>query len=545
MLLLDNPKGRRKLIEEDFLHWPQERLEQRLAKFAKEFPTKIALVDPWNRLTYEELDHAINNLAVTFHQNGIQKNSVVMIQLPNVAESMIVFHAALRAGAIVLPVTPIYREAEIKTILEQVQPDVIFIPQYFKNNDYVKMLENIQQLNNVPKVAVKIPNERDTEGTSFIEWSDYIKNPNAERLEERAYDPEEYSLLMFTSGTTSSPKGVLHTHGTLGVAISTFDGIETTGFNSVFLVPSPVTHITGLVVGILGPMKLGATTVFMPIWDAKKCLQIIEDEKCSYVMAATPFLSQLIDEVEAQGKGMETMRYFACGGADVSEYLLRRAKSILPHCTFSRIYGSTEAPGISKFKQNYDENKRFTHDGRPTSPGKAKIKEGSYLPNGSGELMVYGPQLFIRYISWVETEKAMTEEWFSTGDLALFDEDGFIQITGREKDIIIRGGENYSAKEIEDILIAHPKVKDIGIVGYKDEVMGERGCAFVVLNQRNDTITLSDLTKLLAEKKVAKQKWPERLEVVDALPYTHSGKLQKFILRDMLNNEVALGKLIN
>lgn len=535
MLVLKNPEGKRRIIEKDFENWPQERLEQRLAIHARKNPMKIALKDPWRTITYKELDNQINDLAVSMKNNGITRNSVVMMQLPNISESMIVFHAALRVGAVILPVTPIYRESEIRSILKQVTPDLIFTSQFYRKHDYVGMFNNLRELSGIPLVGIKINDETSNTTGECISWLNYISNMENERLKELKYEPEEYSLLMFTSGTTASPKGVLHTHGTLGVAISTFDGIETTSVNSCFLVASPVTHITGVVVGILGPMKIGATSIMMPNWNPKEALRIIDEEKCDYIMASTPFLSQLIEEKMRSGQGLDSLKYFACGGADVSEYLLEKAKNIVPSCIFSRIYGSTEAPGISKFEKSFSKSKRISHDGRPTEPCKVRIKKDSLLPDGSGELEVYGPQLFMRYIDWKETEKMLEEEWFSTGDLAIIDDEGFIQITGRDKDIIIRGGENFSAKEIEDILITHPFVIEVAIVGVKDEIMGERACAFVVLKEGIESIDLEMLLKLLQERKIAKQKWPERLEIVPTLPYTHSGKLQKFLLREMIN----------
>lgn len=537
MLHLENTALTRKLLSEDFENWPKERLESRIRQHAKTKPNKIAVKDPWRTLTYAQLDKEIDFLAATMKRDGIGKNSVILIQLPNIVEAMIVFHATLRIGAVVLPVTPIYREAEMRAIFKQIQPELIFIPNYFKNNDYTEMYESLKPYINGKIIGVNVLEEPAAK-YEVQKWEDYIDR-HAEPVEELSYDPFEYCMLMFTSGTTSSPKGVLHTHGTLGVAISTFDGIETTDSDGVFLVASPVTHITGVVVGILGPMKIGGTSILVPKWDVKEGVRIIREDKCTYTMASTPFLSQIINECEEKKLDLPSMKYFACGGADVSEYQLRKAKSVIPTCTFSRIYGSTEAPGISKFRKGYSEEKRYSHDGRPSAPCRVRTVPGSELPNGSAEIQVYGPQLFLRYLNWSESENVMDEEWFSTGDLATIDEDGFIQIAGRDKDIIIRGGENYSAKEIEDILIEIPKIKEIAIVGFKDPDMGERACAFVTLKKSDETITLQELIDLLDEKRIAKQKWPERLEVVNVLPYTHSGKLQKYLLRESLNKVVS------
>lgn len=535
MLHLENDQQTRIITDIDSKFWPKERLEANVVKFAKKYPNKIAIKDRWKSLTYQQLDKKINDLAINMSRHGIKENFVVMFQLPNIVESMIVFHATLRVGAIALPIPTNYRESEINSVIKQVSPDLIFIVDHFRNQNYVNMYEKIEDISSVPIVRIIMEDEPGIDSDKFIHWNKMVENNSNKRLETRPFNSKEFALLIFSSGTTSDPKGILHTHETLGVAISNFDGIETISRSSVFFVPSPITHITGVVVGLLGPMKKGASAIFMPTWDANSAFEIIKQEKCNYVMAATPFLSQLSDVCEAKGEKLPSLKHFSCGGADVSEHLLKRAKAINPHCTFSRIYGSTEAPGISTFALGYDERKRFSKDGRPSYPAKAKLKTTETLNEDYGELYVYGPQLFMRYLSWEETENSFQEEWFQTGDLARMDDEGFIEITGREKDIIIRGGENYSAKEVEDILETHTNIEDIAIVGYPDTVMGERGCAFVVLKDANITLKLSDLTNLLEEKKVAKYKWPERLEIIDSIPYTHSGKQQKYMLREMIN----------
>lgn len=530
----------REILPCEFEAWPQERIEADLIRWAHQTPGRLAVVDPWRRLTYRELDIMTDDAARALYAAGVRPGAVILFQLPNVIEAAVIHQATLRVGAISLPVTPIYRERELTQIMQQVKPDFLFIMDNYRGYDYLDIWERVLRTISTPNVVVvHYPGGCDINVRDRIPWNRFVgSGRSAAELPPMSDDVMDYALLLFTSGTTSEPKGVLHSHATLKYSVMTLDGCEHLSADSVFFVPSPVTHISGITEGLEAPFYFGGCAVYIPQWRADQAFEMILRSECTYVMGATPFLSGLAEECENRYTHLDTLQYFACGGADIPQALVRRAQQTFPNCIVSRLYGSSEAPGISRFQDSDQSDKRYTCDGRIIHPSQARIRPVSGIPSSAGELEVQGPQLFLRYLDARATEEAFTPDgWFRTGDLAEMDEDAFIQIKGRMKDIIIRGGENFSAGEVEELLLQHPAIADVAVVGYPDPVFGERACAFVV--PRSEGIGLSAMRSFLSQFNMAKQKWPERIELVDQLPRTPSGKVQKFILRRRLMEETT------
>jgi cyclohexanecarboxylate-CoA ligase len=351
---------------------------------------------------------------------------------------------------------------------------------------------------------------------------------------ELADDLDAVCLLMFTSGTTGRPKGVLHSHRTLlADAQSIADLYRMRG--EVVYMPSPVGHVTGLVYGVLMPLLMDGSCVLQAEWDAAAGADLIERHGATVCVGATPFLRGLTDEYRRRGQ-RSALRAFICGGADVPPSLVREAETALD-ATVARAYGLTEMPTVTCGGPDDPETIRAGTDGRLTGSSQARLASPA---DGAGELEVRGPELCLGYLDPADTASSFTADgWFRTGDLARLGPDQDVTIVGRAKDIVVRGGENISMKEVEDYLAAHPHIADVAIVGVPDDVLGERACALVVA--RGGAPTLAEMASYLSAQGIARHKLPEYLLVVQALPRTLSGKVQKFRLRQQAAELLTAG----
>jgi cyclohexanecarboxylate-CoA ligase len=304
-----------------------------------------------------------------------------------------------------------------------------------------------------------------------------------------------------------------------------------------------VSHISGLLYGILLPAVLGATSVLMEAWDPEHFCALVEREGGTFSAGATPFLQGVTDLPHLQRYDLRSLRLFPCGGADVPPELIRRAMRRLA-VRSGRGYGSTEFPSItSSSGPDVPEAKRAETDGAPIGQNQIELRDPDGRPvalGREGEIWARGPELFLGYRDPALDAEAFDERrFFRTGDLGVLDADGYLTITGRVKDIIVRGGEKFSAKEVEDLLFEHPKVRSVAIVPMPDARLGERACAFVVPADVNDPPVLPELVRFLETHELSRRKLPERLEVVSELPVTASGKVQKHVLRERIARRLA------
>lgn len=509
--------------------WQERTLDSYLRDAAATSPDKVAVVQGGKRLTYRELAHEVDAVADDLARRGIQQGDVVCVILPNWWEAMVTMQSVLARGAVVNPVVPIYRDHEVEFILRQSDARAVVIPHRFRDFDYVVMMQRLLAvLPHPPTVFVVRPRGPLPDG--FVAWrasdSSFDARPARTRL---AVLPSDIALLLYTSGTTAAPKGVLHSHQTLDYEDrSIIELMSLTGADTIFM-PSPVTHITGFLYGVLMPPMLGATVVFLDVWDPESAYDLIEAERCRFTLAATPFLFGLLELHEAR-RSSSQLRVFACGGADVPEDLVRRSRYAM-RASVVRVYGSSEFPTFSCGRPDDDLSVAATTDGRPIGPVEFRL-DGEV--DGVGELLVRGPELFLGYLDAELNLAAFTDDgFFKTGDLASVTDEGAIVIRGRSKDIINRGGEKISAHDVESQLFEHPSVREVAVVAMSDPVLGERACAFVVPEVGTEP-TLAELTSFLEARHLARQKLPERLILVESLPKTASGKVQKFQLRELL-----------
>ena len=516
-------------------HWRDRTVDHFLERAATLYPDTVAVIDGDRRLTFADVERESLRLAAALYDRGVRPGDVVSFQLPNSADAVVVFHAIHRVRGVANPIVPIYREREVGFILGQAGTTVAFVPGTHRGFDHVAMYASLRQ--RLPELDLVVTTDgRATDGQT-VGLADLIASATPEMIEAvRALppaDPDDVCLLLYTSGTTADPKGALHSHNTL--VFENMSMIDTFGLNErdVVFNPSPVTHVTGVNCALTLPFLLGAPVVLQDAWDPEVALTRVLEERASFMIFATPFLRGLLDAAVARGVRTPSVRYIICGGADIPDSLVTRSTEVLG--TVTRMYGATEGPSVTSANRFDDPYLRTGTDGRVLSPTEVIVSEGAggiAATGVVGEVLWRGPDTFLGYLDASLNDEAFTADgFFRSGDLAYFDADGGIHIVGRIKDIINRSGEKISTHDVENELSEHPAVSEIAVVAGPDARTGERGCAFVVTRDAVD-LTLEEVREFLSARGIAMQKVPESVFVVDSLPKTASGKIQKFALRD-------------
>lgn len=506
--------------------WTGAHVDDGLRASAQRTPAATAVVDRDRRVTFGELDRLADRAAALLHRLGVSRGDVVSFQLPNWLEAAVLYHATARLGAISNPIVPIYRRREVGFILEQARSRVLVVPQSFRGFDYPAMVAELRP--SLPDLEHVLVVGRDGGGSFADALATVDENAAPPGIRHASADPV---LLLYTSGTESRPKGVLHTHDTLVYECASIADLYGLGAGDVVFMPSPVTHITGLLYGLQLPFALGAPVVLLDAWNVADALALIERERCTFTVGATPFLHGIVHAPDLAGHDVSSMRVFVCGGADIPPALVRDAARRTAMLA-TRVYGSTECPTATGTAPGEPLVLHAETDGAPIGPTEIRVTDddGNVLtPPATGNLEVRGPDLCVGYRDPALNAAAFTADgWFRTGDLAEIGGDGRLRIAGRVKDIIVRGGENLSAKEIENLLFEHEGVREVAVVAFPDPVLGERACAYVV---GDPDLTLDAVIAFLRARGVANQKLPERLRLVGELPKTASGKVQKYVLR--------------
>jgi cyclohexanecarboxylate-CoA ligase len=519
----------RRRRERDAGCWTDSFVDGHVTTAAALNPAGLAIVDGAVRLSYTELDASIDAVAGALAGLGVGKGDAVSWQLPNWHEAIILHHAVLRIGAVSNPIVPIYRQREVEYILAEAGSTVVVVPQIFRGFDYAAMIDELRPRLTELKHVVVVRPDAPTGGLTFEQL--LASDARADGIER---SPDDAILLMFTSGTTARPKGVVHTHNTLDYENRSIIDIWQLREDDKVFMPSPVTHVTGMLYGLQLPAMLRTAVVLQDVWEPLEALELMAAERCTFSVAATPFLHALTYHPRLDEFDLSALRVFGCGGADVPPALIRAARQRLD-CFVTRVYGSTEFPTLSTSGPDDPPDKAADTDGRAIAAATYRIVDESLADvavGEVGELLVKGPEALAGYQRPEDGLEAFTPGgWFRTGDLAASDAGGYLTIRGRRKDIILRGGENISVKEVEDLLFEHPLVAEIAIVAMPDPVMVERACAFVVPSPGGEP-SIADFAEFLSAAGVAKQKFPERVEIVAELPKTQSGKVQKYVLRD-------------
>jgi cyclohexanecarboxylate-CoA ligase len=498
--------------------------------------SRVVAVGEHDRVTLAELADRAGRLAGWLAGVGVERGDVVSFILPNWTETIVVDAAICLLGAVSNPIVPIYRDAEVQFILADAQAKVVFVPSVFRNFDYVEMLERLKP--SLPNLCHVVT----VRSTGSLRYLDILEN-DPSVVPCAALSADDPRLLLYTSGTTGRAKGVVHSYNTINCELDNVSRTWGIARSEVVLMASPVTHVTGYLYGICLPLLHGTSSLFMQRWDAEQAVGLIEQYGAVGTVAATPFLKELAAVASGAGKELPSFRFFACGGAPVPPEVVRSAMATFKNCAIFRVYGSSEAPTVTLGTMVRGSAVAAETDGYIVGH-EVKIvdSEGHALPVGrEGEILTYGPEVMLGYLHEQDNEAAFDRDgFFRTGDLGTIRPDGAMIITGRKKDLIIRGGENLSAKEIENVLHEHPDVREVAVVAMPHSRLGEAVCAFVVPKPVN-TPRLANLISFLEARGLARQKFPEHLELVETLPRTASGKVQKYILREAIATKLRKG----
>jgi cyclohexanecarboxylate-CoA ligase len=491
-----------------------------LERHARERPDALAVAEASGReLSWSELNDESERLAARLLELGVKAGESVAFQVPNRLEFVTIALATLRIGAVCEPLMPIFRERELQFMLRESAARVLFVPDRFRGHDHAAMAHALKDA--LPALEhVLILDGRELPPT--VREEPCVGRP----------EPSDIAQLLFTSGSTGEPKGVLHRHEVLDGAADAHIRHFGLGADDVIYVPSPLAHQTGFLYGMWIAIRLGVPQVLQEVWNAELGLAAMRRYGVTFVQAATPFLADLT----ALGERPEPLRTFVATGAAIPRELARAARETLG-AEVGGAWGTTESCLGTAFSPGEEPELAWQTDGRALDDVTLRVVDdrGAPLPPGSeGNFEVRTPFLFEGYLNRPEaTAEALTDDGFyRTGDLARVDADGYMRITGRVKDVINRGGEKVPVAEIEQLLYAHPAVREVAIVAMPDERLGERACAFVVLEPGAE-LDLEGVRAHLDSHRVSKTYWPERIEPVDELPKTPSGKIRKYVLREL------------
>lgn len=479
------------------------------------------------RLTYAELNDRVAAVASTLAELGVGRGDVVAFQLPNWWEFVAVYLACVRIGAAANPLMPIFRHRELAFMLALAESKVFIAPARFRGFDHATLARTLARdvptLQHVLLVGGKDEDAFETRLARAASKSAYSSGA--------ALTPNDVTQLLYTSGTTGEPKGVMHTSNTLLGTVRKFAQRMEVGASDVVFMPSPLAHQLGFAYGILMTQVVGIPIVLLDVWNPASAADLIERHRATFTFAATPFLADLANFPGIAERRLDSLRLFVSSGAPIPPAVVQAAQKRLG-VTVVTCWGMTECCSVTLTPPSG--YKVLESDGCVLDGEEVRIvdESGKELPRGAeGTLQIRGAALFVGYLKRPQLYALDPDGWFDTGDLARMDEEGYIRICGRKKDIVIRGGENIPVIEVESALYRMPEVADVAIVAMPDPRLIERACAFVTLRPGR-ALTLEQLRRHLGAEGIAKHFWPERLEIIDEMPRTPTGKIQKFVLRD-------------
>jgi acyl-CoA synthetase len=480
---------------------------------------------PWSG-TLGEVRERARRVAGGLRDRGIRPGDAVAFQLPNWEEAAVTFYAACFLGAVVVPIVHFYGAKEVGYILRRTDVRALVTADRFGHLDHLATLEQLRpDLPGLELVAVV-----GDPGGSGLPFDDLAA---ADPLDEPvAVDPAAPALVAYTSGTTADPKGVVHTHRSAGSEVRQLAAVQHPATPPT-LVGAPVGHAIGLLAALLLPVQQGRPVHLIDVWDPGAVLAAMVEHGLTAGSGATYFLISLLDHPDLTDAHLALMPYIGLGGSAVPVAVGERATRL--GISLVRLYGSTEHPSTTGSTHDDPLEKRLRTDGRPLPGAEVRI-DGP--PGEPGEILSRGPDCFAGYTDPALTAAAFDDDgWFHTGDVGVLDADGYLTVTDRLKDVIIRGGENVSPAEVEEELLRVPGVVEAAVVAAPDRRLGERACAFVRVAPGATPPTLDAVRGALEAAGLARQKWPEQLRMVADLPRTASGKVQKFVLREQLRDE--------
>lgn len=481
-------------------------------------------VRPW-RGTFGDVDRAARSLAASLRAQGVGPGDVVVFQLPNWVEAGITFWASAYLGAVVVPIVHFYGAKEVRYILRATSPRVIVTPERFGHIDYLSTYEQLLAEDAVgspiwlvvgDSASENLPATATRFGSMLV--ADPIESPEK-------VDPDAPAIVAFTSGTTRDPKGVIHSHRTIGFETRQLDHMFPKG-GPPQITGAPVGHFIGMVNAFLVPLLRDRPVNLVDVWNPEAILRLMREEGLGVTGGATYFLTSLLDHPDFNDEHLARMPFAGIGGSTVPVAVMERVTAL--GIKAFRSYGSTEHPSITSCLLDDPEEKRLGTDGHPLPGVELRLDE-------DGQILSRGPDCCVGYTDPELTARAFDDDgWYHTGDIGVLDDEGYLSITDRVSDIIIRGGENISAQEVEELLMGLDAVLEVSVVAAPDDRLGERAAAVFRLREGSNAPSLDAVREHLASVGLAKQKWPESLHRIDEFPRTPSGKVQKFVLRQDL-----------
>ncbi|MGW0040019.1 class I adenylate-forming enzyme family protein [Gordonia sp. NPDC003376] len=509
--------------------WADERIGDLIGHQAARFPDRELFSFNEHRLTYGQFARWVDVAASVMVESGVKRGDRVLVQLPNCLEALVLQVAAFRIGAVNVPVVPIYREHESAQILADARPTVVAVAHAMGNREPSREIDAaLEAIGHTPKVKFSV-------GGARVGWTEVppMSATDVVALPE-PLAPHEPALILYTSGTTSAPKGALLSSRALIAHVRNFADAMDLDETTVLAAATPLSHLGGFVAGLILPAYLGARSVIMPGWHADDAVELIEREGVTTMMGATIFLQELIDRYRRGAGAGHRLDQYLCAGSTIPATLIREAQEVGVSAT--RNYGMTETAGICTAADGSDPlERRAEWDGRllPGMEIEAVDADRQVLPAGAiGELRIRGPQLFDGYTDPVVTAAQIDADgWFYPGDVGRV-RDGWVQMTGRSKDIVNRGGEKFSTQDIESALMSHPDISRAAVTAVADPRFGEAVGAWITLVDDVVWNGAQPYLEHLDRLKLARAKFPVEWHVVENIPTTASGKIQKFRLAE-------------
>ena len=536
----DFPQRRARMIATGA--WQDKTIADYLDQAVAAAPDKTALVnyrvasDERIELSYRQLNDLVTRVAAGLVGLGVGKGDVVACQLPNWWQLTVLTLACARIGAVINPLMPIFRERELRFMLAHADTRVFIIPRAYRNFDYPGMVSGIRaDLPALEHVLVVDGEGEDSFEQVLMERAWEAEMDTKALFAECQAGADDIAQMLYTSGTTGEPKGVLHTYNTLFSNVRPYAERLQLGTDDVVMMASPLAHQTGFLYGVLMPVYLQATAVLQDLWDPRYAVKVAAAEKPTFTMASTPFLADLIDIAPQFPGQLDSLKVFVAAGAPIPGALVEKAAQAVSARVVSA-WGMTENGAVTMTHLDDPVSRASSSDGvvLPFMEVRVVDEQRQALAVGQeGDLQVRGASNFVGYLKRPELYQVDDEGWFETGDLATIDKDGYIRITGRTKDVVIRGGANIPEVELENLLYKHPAVAAVALVGAPDPRLGERMCAYMTLHDGYTELSLEEVTQYLSGEGVSRNYLPEYLEIMAELPRTPSGKIQKFKLREM------------
>jgi acyl-CoA synthetase (AMP-forming)/AMP-acid ligase II len=507
--------------------WDGTTLAGRVADHAAASPDALAVVDARGRYPYGSLASDAAAVATAMRSRGVAAGDVVSIQLPNRYETVVAAVAAQSLGAVINPLLPNYRQHELVNVFRTAPPRLVFTPGEYRGFDHRGLVGAVVAASGAPAPVHVVVG--DSPGPGQVAFESLLSGGDGGADDLAAGAASDVSELIFTSGTEARPKAIMHTEQNANFSVRVAWDDLGVGPGDVVWMPSPLGHSTGFNYGLRFALYHGLPLVLQDRWSGSDAADLVAAERCSYTLAATTFLQDLVEEAGRRGVTLDSLRLFGCGGAPVPPRLVDSAAAA--GVQVLRLYGSTEVLVGTWNRPGSGERQRRETDGRPMSHVEIAIVGDDDQPVGPGEpgeLLVRGPNTCVGYYADPERTAAtfLPDGWVRSGDVLVRDTNDYVTVVARKKEIIIRGGLNIAPREIEDLLGGFAEVERAAVIGLPDDRLGERMCACVVLRP-GTSLSFDDMVARLRDAGLATYKLPERLEVLDALPATASGKVQK------------------